>query len=77
MELEMCGDFLLFLWMEDILTDAEYYRAEERFNKKMADRKTEPNLSDIPNSSTTEDCSTVKTCDNCRNFEALSDCPWK
>ena len=39
MELEMCGEFLLFLWMEDILTDAEYYRAEERFNKKMAERK--------------------------------------
>lgn len=48
MELEMCGDFLLFLWMEDILTDAEYRRAEERFNKKMADRKIE-NCSEKPN----------------------------
>lgn len=33
--LEECGDYLLFLWMENILTDAEYNRAVDRLNKKI------------------------------------------
>ena len=38
MEFKRCGDYLLFLWMENILTDSEYYRACDRFNKKFAEK---------------------------------------
>lgn len=39
MEFKDCGDMLLFLWMENLLTDAEYYRAVDRFNKRIAEEK--------------------------------------
>ena len=31
--------YLLFLWMENILTDGEYNRAVERLNKKLAEKR--------------------------------------
>lgn len=37
--LEECGNYLLFLWMENILTDAEYNRAVERFHKKIHEKR--------------------------------------
>ena len=33
------GCYLLFLWMENILTDGEYNRAVERLNKKLAEKR--------------------------------------
>ena len=33
MTFEECGDYLLFLWMENILTDGEYNRLIDRFNR--------------------------------------------
>ena len=35
MNLKDCGDMLLFLWMENILTDSEYDKSVKRFNKKI------------------------------------------
>lgn len=39
MEFNDCGNMLLFLWMEKLLTDAEYYRAIDRFNKRIAEER--------------------------------------
>ena len=39
MKFEDCGDYLLFLWMENILTDGEYYRAVDRFNAKIKQKQ--------------------------------------
>lgn len=32
---EKCGEYLLFLWMEDFLTYAEYRKIEKRINKAL------------------------------------------
>ena len=34
LELEECDNYLLFLYREHFLTDSEYFRAVERFNKR-------------------------------------------
>lgn len=43
LKLEECGNYLLFLWMEGILTDAEHVKAVERFNKKINELKMDTN----------------------------------
>ena len=43
MKFEECGNYLLFLWMENLLTDSEYYKAIDRFNKRVMDEQKQKN----------------------------------
>lgn len=43
MRFDDCGDMLLFLWMENLLTDGEYDKAIKRFNKRVIEGINERN----------------------------------
>lgn len=48
-----CGDMQLFLWMENLLTDAEYYRAIDRFNERLKKEMAKKNKGEEPDFSPT------------------------